>query len=184
MNKKLITSFVFLIIGLIFTRVAVVPKYAEYRHLRNQLGAAEQTLSAKQKYYSQIFTIRERLNASQEAVSKVGAALPLYPDAPTLYRFLKTEASQNGLIFRSLGDLKILQPDNSFVGVIKFSGLIEGRYSSLLSFLQSVEHSSRLINVTSVRLLPGGDERANKSNQAVYVPRYALSIETNYAHGL
>lgn len=184
MNKKIFTSFTILIIGLIFVRVGIVPKYSQYKRLHNQFRAVQQTLSAKQKYYSQLFTIREKLNASQKAVAKVSAALPLNPDAPALYKFLKEEASQNGLVLRSLGELKTVASSNNSIGIIKFQGLVEGNYKSLVSFLEAVENSSRLINVMSVRLLPGGKEESSKQKTATFVPRYFLNIEARYTRSI
>lgn len=184
MKTKILASFTILIIGLIFTQVGIIPKYSQYKRLHNQWEKAQQTLAARQRYYAQLFTMKEKLNNAQAAVSKASAALPSDPDAPALYKFIQEKASENGLVLKNLGELKTIQSDNSSINIIEFKELAEGNYGSLLSFLKSVEGSSRLINVTSVRLLPEENEEGNKKPKTVPVPRYSLTLEADYSPGI
>ena len=180
MKKEILASFTILIIALIFTQVGIIPKYDQYKRLNNQRKGVQQSLEMKQKYYAQLFTTKAKLNQEQTAVSKVGMALPEKEDAPALYRFIQEKASENGLVLKGLGGLKISRSENASIGVIQFGGLVEGNYGALLSFLKSVEDSARLINVTSVTLLPEEKASANKKLKTTSLPRYALSLEANY----
>lgn len=184
MKKEILASFTILIISLIFTQVGIVPKYNQYKRLSSQWEKAQQNLEAKQKYYAQLFTINGKLQQYQTAVAKVGAALPMAPDAPALYRFIQEKASENGLILKGLGGLEVSRPKNSAIGVIQFGGVVQGNYGALLSFLKSVEDSARLINVTSVSLLPEEKASANKKTKMASLPRYALSLEASYSSGI
>ena len=184
MKKEILASFTILIISLIFAQVGLVPKYHQYKRLSSQWEKAQQNLEARQKYYAQLFTINGKLQQHQTAVSKVGAALPTAPDAPALYRFIQEKASENGLVLKGLGGLKISHPKGKAIGVIQFGGVVQGNYGALLSFLRSVENSARLINITSVTLLPEEKASANKKLTTVSLPRYALSLEASYSSGI
>ena len=182
MKKNIIASFIIIIISLIFLQVGVLPNYSQYKRLHSQWKINQQTLQDKQQYYSQLFTLEQKLDSYQTSVAKISSALPIGPDAPDIYQFIQAKASENGLIVRSLGGLSFGKSAESNMGTISFGGTAEGSYESLTNFLKVVERSSRLINVKVVRL----QTRESKGEQATTItgPQYALSFEAHYFQGI
>ena len=183
MKKNILISLTLITISLIFLQVGVLPKYRQYNRLRNQWKENQLMLSSKQKYYSQLFTIQQKLNNYSDSVSKISSALPTNIDASSLYKFVQEKASENGLIVQGLGGLKIGQPTGDSMGIIKFNGSLSGSYQSLTNFLKAVEDSSRLINVKFITLRASEEKKENsqvKTTQAE--PRFSIDLEANYYH--
>jgi len=170
MKKTIIISFLILLLGLIFLQVGVLPRYTAYRQLHSQLETDKQTLTAKKEYYSQLFTLQQKIKTYQSAFAKTSSALPPYADAADIYEFVLEKASESGLIIQTMGGLNLGPGKKEGEGIIEFSILAEGDYSTLTSFLKAVENSSRLIDVKTVKL-EGGEG----------APSYSLVLEANYA---
>ena len=185
MKKNILISLALITISLIFLQVGVLPRYHQYNRLRNQWKENQQIFHSKQKYYSQLFTIKQKLNSYQDSVSKISSALPVNPDAASLYKFVQEKASENGLIIQGLGGLKMSKPTGNTAGIIKFNGVFSGSYQSLTSFLKAVENSSRLINVNLITLLASEDKKeSGQVKKTQTEPRYTINLEANYYHNI
>lgn len=170
MKKTIIVSFLILLLGLIFLQIGVLPRYTTYRRSHSQLEVDKQTLTAKKEYYSQLFTLQQKIKTYQSAFAKTSSALPPYADAADIYQFVMGKAGESGLVIQTMGGLNLNPGKKEGEGIIEFNLSAEGGYSTLTSFLKAVENSSRLINVRTVQL-EGGEGG----------PSYSLVLEANYA---
>ena len=180
MKKAIIVSFLILLLGLIFLQVGVLPRYTTYRQLHSQLEVDKQTLTAKKEYYSQLFTLQQKIKTYQSAFAKTSSALPPYADAADIYRFVLEKAGESGLVVQTMGGLNLNPGKKEGEGIIEFSILVEGDYSTLSGFLKAVENSSRLINVKTVQL-EGGKGKEGEIKVLSSTPSYSLVLEANYA---
>jgi len=181
MKKTIIISFLILLLGLIFLQIGVLPRYTAYRQSHSQLEVDKQTLTAKKEYYSQLFTLQQKIKIYQSAFAKTSSALPPYVDAADIYRFVLEKASESGLVIQTMGGLNLNPGKKEGEGIIEFNVLAEGDYSTLTNFLKAVENSSRLINVKTVQLEGGGGEEKETKVQISSTPFYSLTLEANYA---
>ena len=185
MKKNIIVSFTIIVASLIFLQVGVLPHYGQYKHLYSQLKTSQQALKNQKEYYSQLFTLKQRLDSYQLSLAKISSALPTDSDAPALYQLIQAKASENGLVIRGLGSLSINQKAAGNLGTITFGGVVEGGYEGLTSFLKAIEKSSRLIDIQTVSLQfeESGDNQVNNISQPL-VPQYVLNFEAHYLKGI
>ena len=180
-RNTLLTSFIILIVSLVFLQIGVLPQYHQYAQLREQLRSNEEVLAGKKEYYAQLFTVEQKLNSQTESFAKVSSALPVLPDTAALCQFIEQKAGENGLVIENFGGLKINKDPKGKLGVIKFGAIARGNYPSLVNFLKTVEESSRLIEVKSVT---SKSKDTNQKNKGTQTPSYDLTFVAHYCQGI
>ncbi len=140
-----------LFITLILIIFFVLPKYRDFRSSQADLGKIEAEFNGKYAYYSGISKAFRDLQEHQESVDKIDSALPKNPPIADIVYFFQEKSREKGLIIKSLflAKFSALDSENG-VREIAFSLNLAGTYSSLKSFLYSIEDSARLFEVSSI----------------------------------
>jgi Tfp pilus assembly protein PilO len=151
-----------IIIGLILLLVlgiaVVFPKYQNLNLLQLKVKEKEAALQSEKEYFSNLSEISEKLKKYEESLSKINSALPTEPKFPTLFDFLQTAASQNGLVLKKItpalpGSLKGELAKEGWNPEIRKTGIslqVSGFYPSFKNFLSTLEKTARMIELESV----------------------------------
>lgn len=148
-----IALILFIILLLIFFLVA--PEYNTFLSLQTQIAEKNAEYKSQFAYYGAIVKTYDDLQNHKKEISKIDDALPQNPSfAQTVY-FLQKTAQQNGLVVKNLSLSKSSSNEmgNSYAGSVKDIGFtmdLLGGYTSLQSFIVSLEKSSRLFEVTNI----------------------------------
>lgn len=151
-----------IIIGLILLvalGIAVVfPKYQNLNLLQLKVKEKETELQSEKEYFSNLSEISEKLKKYEESLSKINSALAAEPDLPSLFNFLQTAASQNGLVLKKIAPtlpspLKEELIEEGWSPKIQETGInltVAGSYSSFKNFLSTLEKTARMIELESI----------------------------------
>jgi len=150
-----VTLFVILILLFSF----VVPKYHQFKDLQLKLGEKTAEFNAEYEYFSEITRAHYEIESKKDSIEKIDDALPTDSNFGRLVYFFQKKSLENGIIVTSLFLNKAPQigvGDN--VKELAFSLNLVGSYSSLQSFIISLERSSRMFEVTTISFSSGGVE--------------------------
>ena len=128
------------------------PNYLKFQNLQAQIENKEQDLKNREEYYKELASLSEQLKEYQEELSKIDFTLSTDPSLISLLRFFQKAASENGLILKSIGNFSTKSlTENPGIKETTLSSLkLAGSYSSLKSFLITLEKNSRIIEVDSI----------------------------------
>jgi len=149
-NKPIVTTLIIIIISLL-AYFLVIPKYNEFKTLRGDLAYKVAEFNAKQEYYADITKFYYVLQSRKDDIAKIDDALPSGSNFGQLIYFFQKKALENGLAMEDmfLSQSSLAKTKNT-AGDVVFSLSLSGFYSSLESFLNNIESSSRLFEVTSI----------------------------------
>lgn len=150
MRKSIFVPILFLV-NLLLVVYVFYPTFSSVSDLEKQLKGAKKELQNKQAYFSQLEETSKNLEKHKEVFKKIKKGLPEKGSLPSLLKFFQQKASQNGLILTSIsrsqrGSEKTEEKKKAQPGE-KFDLSLQGTYSSVKSFLNSLENSSRLTQV-------------------------------------
>jgi Tfp pilus assembly protein PilO len=147
-------SFLFAIWGLL-------PKYTDFKNLKEEVAKKELSFQQKQKYYLNLQNISAELESYQDALEKIDSALPQEFSEASLLNFFQAEAAENGLVVKTLGavatpsqrEKKEKTPKTpSKIKEHYFTLTVKGSINSFKAFLKGLEKSSRLIEIENISL--------------------------------
>jgi len=128
----------------------------EYQKLQNQnsiIYQKEQNLLGLKKYFSENALLKEELNKYQDEILKINQALPSEFFLPSLLHYLQKTASENGLILRSFSQPAFtIFKGKEDIKEIHLNLFLAGSYSTLKTFLTTLEKNARLIEIESISL--------------------------------
>ena len=165
-----------LIILIIFLLVffLLAPEYNTFLSLQKQISEKQAEYRAQFAYYDSIAEVYAALGSHKSDIQKIDDALPQAPSLAKTAYLLQQDAQANGLVVKDLS-LSKSAPSGTGSGSsnsIKNIGLsmdLLGDYSSLESFVISLEKSSRLFEITSISF--------GSSTGTTYT--FSLQIETH-----
>ncbi|MDP3991240.1 MAG: type 4a pilus biogenesis protein PilO [Candidatus Nealsonbacteria bacterium] len=171
MNKLIIIISCFLLTA-VFSLVLAWPKYQSFQGLRDDIKEKQADLESKEQYFSQIKEISRQLEEYQDELTKVSSALPKKPSLPSLFNFFQTSASESGLILKNinLGGVKTPKKQENSLKEISLGLELLGSYKSFKSFLETIEGSSRMIEIENLSLAPPTETQESNS--------FSLEIKT------
>lgn len=144
-----IAIILFTILILIF--FLVVPEYKTFKKLRVDLGEKKAEYNAEFDYYAEITKKYYELQNRKEDLEKVDNALPEDSNLGRIVYYFQKTASENGMIIKDLFlSRSSATKDSGNINEIVFSIDLIGNYSSLGSFLSSLEKSDRIFEVTNI----------------------------------
>ncbi len=154
----------------------VLPKYRDFRSSQADLGKIEAEFNGKYAYYSEISKAFRDLQDQKESVDKIDSALPKKSPIADIVYFFQNNSREKGLIIKDLFLAKFSAPDpESGVKEIVFSLNLIGTYSSLKSFLYSMEESARLFEVNSITFgssISQGSSETSTNNKIQNQPQF------------
>jgi len=150
-----------------------------------RINQLENLLTAQKESVTHMEDLNEKLTQEyQDPLDKISSALPLYPDAPSLLQFLTLKAQENGLVLSSIGRVSLAsggqaktteeKEQSSPIQKISLSLSVGGDYGALKSFLQNLENSSRLIEISNLRTTAKGGTGEES------ISHYSLNLQASF----
>lgn len=147
-----IALILFAVLLMVFFLVA--PEYDTFGRLQTELGQKKAEFNAEFDYYAQITKIYFDLQSRKDDVKKIDNALPPSSDLGEVVYFLQESAKANGMmvkdLFLSKTSTNVAETKVGGVKDIVFSIDLIGDYSSLESFIISLEKSARIFEITTI----------------------------------
>jgi len=127
------------------------PKYKDFNNLRLSVQDKKAELANKEKYFSELNDISQKLKEYNSELQKINASLPATATVPELVDFLAKKSSENGLILEKviLDKISPLEQDSQ-IQKISLSISLSGFYPGLKNFLSSLQKNSRLVEIDSI----------------------------------
>jgi len=157
---------IFLIPILFFISVVVfayyvLPKLFVLKNLEAGIKSADSFLKQENDYYSNLEAISERIGFYKNEIEKINSALPDGPQAASLFEFLQSKSSANGLILSTVSQpgrrtnrgASQKTPENKLKQAY-FNITVHGTFSSINNFIKDIENSSRMIEIEQLTISP------------------------------
>lgn len=156
MNRTFAIPILFFLSFLIFCYF-LLPKYTDFKDLKKEVEKKEFDLQATEQHYLNLQKISTKLEDYKESLEKINSAIPEEFSLASLLNFFQKEASESGLVVKSLSkEPSPGQKEEEEVQIkVKENYLalsLAGTISSFENFLQNIEKSSRLIEVENIFL--------------------------------
>ena len=131
------------------------PEYNTFKKLQADLGEKKAQYNAEFDYYAEITKKYYELKNLEDDLKKVDNALPRDSDLGKLVYYFQKTATDSGMLVRDLflSSSTAGSTDKKVESAIKemvFSMSVMGNYSSLGSFLSSLEKSDRIFEIISI----------------------------------
>ena len=136
----------------------ICPYYSDFKLLKEKVSEQESLFQKQEAYFLNLEDSAEKLETYKESLEKINSALPETLSIASLLNFIQKEASENGLILKSLVRIKGLETqtkeegENPEIKESYFSFNFIGSPISFENFLKSIEKSSRIIEVENISL--------------------------------
>jgi len=168
----------FIILLLIFFLVS--PEYKKFKVLQTELGIKKAEYTAEFEYYSEIVKNYYQLKSRPDDIKKIDSALPSEPNLGKLVYYIQEEATKNGLVVKNLFLTKSSTSTTSnTIKDLAFSLSLVGNYSSLESFLTSLQSSARLFEIASISFGAGGVSSVMNATQFETESVFSFSMQIN-----
>ncbi len=201
MSKRLtITNIIILIIfiaGLIFVWM---PKYNELKNQKVILKGKEKAIEKKNNYFSSLRVANKVLGEKKDYLEKINSALPEGISLPTIFNYIETASSENGLVVNKIESSNL---DNSSAEAnynaqsvdkegnktesvlqkVVLSLSFSGTYPAFKNLLSEFYKSARMFEVDLISISSGkengkeGDQfgQENKGESGIF--NFRLSLE-------
>lgn len=176
---------IILLIILLLVFFLVAPEYKMFKKLQTELGEKIAEFNAEYDYYAEITKVYHELQGRPEDIKKIDDALPQDPNLGKLVYYFQKTAEENGMIIKDLFLSKSSSANSSAktkkINEIVFSMSLLGDYSSLASFLASLEKSTRLFEVTNISFASDSGlelESSLSQFQIQQIYNFSLQIKT------
>lgn len=153
--SKTFTIPILLLGALILATYFVLPQYQEFKRVNNQVNQIQTQVLETERYFSNLSQILESLRNYEDSLGKIESALPEDPNLSALLNFFQKKSSENGLLLKNISTAKggrrevkkgiLAKVEETYLNLS-----LSGPYLSLKGFLETLEKSSRLIEVESI----------------------------------
>lgn len=155
--KKSFSIPILLFAVLLLITYLVWPQYQEFKAIKNQVEEKQGELFETEKYFSNLSQISENLSNYQDSLVKIESALPQDPSLASLLNFFQKESAENELLLKNINQVEVKRKEEKkgILAKVKETYLnlnLTGAYPSLRGFLESLEKSSRLIEVENISI--------------------------------
>jgi len=153
--SKTFTIPILLLGALISATYFVLPQYQEFKRLNNQVNQMQTQVLETERYFSNLSQILESLRNYEDSLGKIESALPEDPNLSALLNFFQKKSSENGLLLKNIstaegGRREVKKGILAKVEETYLNLSLSGYYLSLKGFLETLEKSSRLIEVENI----------------------------------
>lgn len=150
MSKLLIASISFLCI-LIFGNFALLPQYRTLKILKAEVAETQTELSFKEEYFADLRDLAEKLKKHSKELAKIDFALPSTSRLASFFEFLQKACSENGMILKGITSFTTSASEqDQRIEQSRVGFEASGTFDSLMSFLETLEKSARLVEVSNV----------------------------------
>ena len=162
----------FVIIGVIVIIFVIAafwafPMYQEYKEISAELVEKETQFQNREKYFSELVSIEQRLESFEDELVKLNTALPDDSSLPSLYNLIQRLSSESGLILRQISAVedatRALKDTTEVLDEVQtkttaVSLNLEGSYEGLKTFLRRTQTAPRLLDIVSVGFISPSSE--------------------------
>ena len=160
---KRITPLLFFLVALGLFFLFIVPQYEIVRAKQQQIKILNDALNNSKKVQAARDTLLTTYNSiGAVELDRLKKILPDNVDNVRLILELDRIATRNSMILQNVstredarGDAGAFGPDDSSFGKIRLNFSLAGRYESLVSFLQQMEQSLRVVDVVALSFTRG-----------------------------
>jgi len=149
-DKLVIIAIIILISGGMIIFFSVLPKYQEYTYLESQLSEIQTQYANGLDYYKSLADTISKIESDGEFIEKVNSALPSTDSTSEIISFLQNESAKNNLSIQSMSFSKVSKLTNTDIKNIGFTIELYGEYGNFKKFVNSLDNSSRIFQVTSI----------------------------------
>jgi len=146
----------------------IFPEYENVKNLQAEILTREMELSGREDYFKGMVSIYNNLLERRENVIKINTTIPSSTLIPSLVYFLEEKSKLNNLALRDINLTTIRSSGVDEIKESRFSLNLRGNYLNFRRFLNSLENSSRLINI----------ERIHFTQERENVYDFVLNIKT------
>ena len=149
--SRITTIFISLLVVFLLGFFYAWPQYHRVIGLTADLQERKIELELKKDYFTSVEKAAQELEQYKEEVVKIDSAIPTKSSLPSLFNFVGTTASQNGLILAKIGKFSV-SPSREREGIkdIFLEVTLAGSYSSFKNFLAALEKTSRIIKAENI----------------------------------
>lgn len=153
--NKPVASIIVLAVSLVLLFLFILPQYQSSQNVDAALLQAKAQAQGINVYAKNIAALAEGLAARKEVTNTIATAAAADGSiAPLTYFFQKT-AQDNGLVVTSIGfSQPVADTLSDSTANVLLAIHVSGSYQGLKSFIETVEHSSRLFNIATLSLSP------------------------------
>ncbi len=173
---KPIAIAIILFVTLIVLFYLFLPNYQKVKELEIDVLTKEKELTKMENYFRDIVETYKKLIAKEDVLEKVNTALPSEPPLDSLIYYFEEESTRNGLI---LSSINLRGVSSGVVGnQITFSLEVNGSYSAFRNFLESIEKSSKIIDVENISFSSSRDISEEENGFTGQIHNFGLNIKT------
>lgn len=155
----------------------VSPQYNKLQSLQLSLAQKQAEYNAQFEYYSEIKDADDKILEKKDDIQKIDDSLPSKPDFGQLIYYFQGTARDSGIILKNL---TISQPSGGKnVKDISFSLSLVGTYLSLGNFMQALENSARVFEITTISFGAPSQLSAASQFQSSQLFNYTLEVKTH-----
>jgi len=152
MTNRIIFIVIFIVIAMVLAVILVLPGYRQLQSFQAGVELRQAELQRTRNYFADLRNISEELKENQEALLKIDSALPPELSLPSFLDYLEKISAENNLILGKIGQVRSsASGQRSHIREHHLSFSLSGSYSSFKEWLNTLEKSSRLIEITSIR---------------------------------
>ncbi len=166
----------------------IKPGFSEMKGLTMKISEARDELVRKESLLARVENLKEKYQQAEEKIEKIYQVLPLEPDIPGILVQTETLASENGLLLEKIiytlpkEAVKVFRPqvgaNQGKKQVLPFKTMIvvlevSGSYQSFKNFLEALENSLRLMDISGITL-------SAKEKEGAVSYSYNLTFNTYY----
>jgi len=170
MKKEYFYSLFFIVISILLFAFFISPKQSSIAYLNKKILNQKSQLDVLERYSNELFSVLERVKGYEEELKRIEMAIPEDPLIPLYLHMLQKYASQSGLLLKDIGFPVIQTGDTEGVEnttesetsslppkLKRWSTTISlaGNYSSLKSFVETLERSLRLTKIERISISEG-----------------------------
>ncbi len=151
LQKLLVVSITFILVGAGFYFFAFQPKLASIKALKANLSSKRNTLVLYKGKAAILPKLEEKLKDLKEELNRAMAALPDEKEIPTLITEISGAGEKTGLTFVFFKP-KPEQIKENFYAEIPVSMKLTGRFHQLAHFFDEVSRLYRIVNIENVKI--------------------------------
>jgi len=131
----------------------ILPQYKSLITAKTELKNENENLAQLKNYFKEIEEVSEKLKSHPEELTKINEALPKGFILSSFLAYLEKSSSENGMIIKEISLIPIKKgKEVKKISETSLNLTVVGDYSSFKNFLNSLEQSSRLIEIENIEL--------------------------------
>ena len=175
MNKNLVTALLLGIEGVLFFAF-IMPQYHTLSGARQSFRDREVLLQDTQTAQRNIVSLGEQYAKNESTIALVLLALPKQKQYDYLTEIFQSAAQSSGVQLSSL-TIGTTEKGKEDYKAIPLKTEIKSSYIQLLSFLDTLEHSLRLYDISKVDITGAGFDGGSNNNLTIVIQGDAYSLK-------